>query len=110
MGDLAAARPRVATGTWGGTRTSRNEPDTAAFRTADCDPDRSADDAHADHSNPGDSDDDSTDTISGCTNPGAGSFTAGADVHQSDGSDDPPLEHRRTSGTSELANAFNGTF
>ena len=50
------------------------------------------------HSNPGDSDDVSTDTITDCTNAGAGSFTAGADVHQSDSSDDPPLEHRRTSG------------
>ena len=101
MGDLAAARPSLATGTRRGTGTSRDEPDTAAFRATGCDADRSADDAHADHSNPGDSDAVSTDTISGCTNPGAGSFTAGADVHQSDSSDDPPLEHRRTSGTGE---------
>ena len=50
VGDLAAARPSVATGTRRGTGTSRDEPD-AAFRATDCDADRSADDAHADHSN-----------------------------------------------------------
>ncbi len=88
-------------GRGGGTGTSRDEPDTAGFRATDSDADRSADDAHADDSNPGDSDAVGTDTISGCTNPAAGAFTAGADVHQSDGSDDPALEHRRTSGTRE---------
>ncbi len=83
MGDLAATRPSVATGTRGGTGTSPDEPDTAVFRATDWDTASPADDADADASNPGNSDAGTTDTISGCTNPGANSFTAGADVHQS---------------------------
>ena len=78
----------------GGTGTSRDEPDTAAFRATGCDADRSADDAHAGHSSPGDSD---AVGHHHRLQTRAGAFTAGADVHQSDSSDDPPLEHRRTS-------------